>query len=149
MSTGNDWCNLPFIFFFLFQFLVHCIAQSFFSIVLYLKIVFTMFFVVVVNLNIFWLKSKLPWRFWSLMFFNQCRRRFCSKTHWAVYVGTILRHHRCKGSFKFCSLIFGQILQQHCTHLEHWMPSHNAMQWAWLSRWHMKHIHIIHLKPKC
>ncbi len=49
-------------------------------------------FVVVVNLNIFWLKSKLPWRFWSLMFFNQCRRGFCSKTHWAVYVGTILRH---------------------------------------------------------
>ncbi len=102
MSTGNDWCNLPFIIFFLFQFLVYCIAQSFFSIVLYLNIVFTMFFVVVVNLNIFWLKSKLP--FWSLMFFNQCRRRFCSKTHWAVYVGTILRHHRCKGSFKILQL---------------------------------------------
>lgn len=55
---------------------------------------------VVVNLNNFWLKSKLPWRFWSLMFFDQCRRGFFSKTHWAVYVGTILRHHKCKCSSK-------------------------------------------------
>lgn len=117
MSTGSDWCSFwwkPSIFqFFLFLFLVFCIAQAFFSIVLYLQILFTMHFFVV-HLNNFWLKSKLPWRFWSLMcsfdalvnamlcntYCVQCRRGFCSKTHWAVYVGSILRHHRCKWSSK-------------------------------------------------